>query len=271
MRDRKILLLFIATIIFGLIVVFWYFSKATVESNPSIATPTNPFGAAQTKPGSEFIGGQTTPYTSTDTENERIPASERMLVQIWDKPVGGYAFASREIIVEATSTATSTASSTPKKLPKPIKKTIEYILFVDRLTGYIYGYNKQSVTPFQITNTTLPGIHDAYITQNGTKVFMRYFDENEQTIKTLTAIIPSFIEGASPRALSDIRYLQDDITSFATSASGDSYSYLVPSANGSTAYTINAKGVSTISSSPLREWTIVYGGETPYTYNKPSA
>ncbi len=270
MRDRKIFLVLILTIIFAFGIVVWYFFGSKNTPNPSIATPTNPFGNAESRPGSEFVKRFTSSSPETETETERIPASERALVQVWDKPVGGYAFVTREIMVEGTTTP-SLSTSTPQKLPKPYKKTVQYLMFVDRITGNIYGYNKESPTPFQITNTTVPGIYDAYIVQNGTKVFMRYLDQESGAIKTTMATIPYFIEGADPHSLTDIKSLQDNISSFAVSGSSNIYSYIVPSYYGSSFYTINQKGVTSVITSPLREWSIVYGGETPYVTNKPSA
>lgn len=271
MRDRKIALLFVATALFGLIVIVWYFFRSEPESDPTLSAPNDPFQSAEPRPKGEFVQQNVIPFrpSSIDTtETERIPASERLLIQVWDKPVGGYAFASREILVSGTTTPAST--STPATTSKPTKKTVEYLLFADRMTGHIYGYNKESFAPFQITNTTIPGIYDAYILQNGTKVFMRYAGE-DGIIKTVSGTIPSFIEGADPRPLEGLRTLQDNVMSFAGSLSGNTYSYLVPSLSGSSVYTVNQKGAVSVATFPLREWTLVYGGEVPYMYHKPSA
>ena len=273
MRDRKIFLILGLAVLFAFLVIVWYFFGSKPTSNPTIDTPTNPFGqTAPSRPGGEFINNFINGLTGNDTVvgSERLPASERALVQIWDKPTAGYTFASREIIIEGTSTP-QTGTSTVKKLSKPTKKTIEYILFVDRITGHIYGYSQDGLAPFQITNTTIPGVYDAYITQNGTKVFMRYFDKDTNVIKTITATIPSFIEGADPHPLANLKSLQDNISSFAVSESTNYFSYVVPGYYGSSVYTVDSKNVSTTFSSPLREWSVVYGGETPYITNKASA
>ena len=56
MRDRKIFLILSIAILFAFLVVVWYFFKATPTSNPSINTPTNPFGpGAVSRPRGEFI------------------------------------------------------------------------------------------------------------------------------------------------------------------------------------------------------------------------
>lgn len=273
MRDRKIFIILSVAVLFAFLVIVWYFFGSKPTSNPTIDTPTNPFGAAaSSRPRGEFINNFINGLTgnSPQATDERIPASERALIQIWDKPTAGYAFITREIIIEGTSTP-QTGTSTIKKLSKPIKKTIEYIMFVDRITGHIYGYSLDSLAPFQITNTTIPGIYDAYITQNGSKVFMRYFDKDTNVIKTITANIPSFVEGADPHPLNNLKSLQDNISSFAVSESTNYFSYVVPGYSGSSVYTVDSKNISTNFSSPLREWSLVYGGETPYITNKASA
>ncbi|MCX6756611.1 MAG: hypothetical protein NTW35_00450 [Candidatus Nomurabacteria bacterium] len=273
MRDRKIFLILSVAILFAFLVVVWYFFKASPASNPDINNPTNPFGpAATSRPRGEFINNFINGFLGNNntTNDERIPASERTLTQIWDKPTAGYNFVNREIIIEGTSTP-QTGTSTIKKLSKPTKKTVEYLLFVDRITGHIYGYNKDSAGAFQITNTTIPGIYDAYITQNGSKVFLRYFDKDTNVIKTIMATIPTFLEGADPRPLTDLKSLQENISSFAVSDSSNYFSYIVPNNSGSSIYTVDSKNVATTFNSPLREWSLVYGGEIPYITNKASA
>ncbi|MEI6810952.1 MAG: hypothetical protein WCK60_02810 [Candidatus Nomurabacteria bacterium] len=273
MRDRKLFLILTVAILFAFLVVVWYFFKASPSSNPSINNPSNPFGPeAASKPGGGFITNFVNGLSgnSKPTTDERIPASERILIQIWDKPTAGYNFVTREIIIEGTSTS-QMGTSTVKKLSKPTKKTVEYLMFVDRITGHIYGYSNDGMSPFQITNTTIPGVYDAYITQNGTRVFMRYFDKDTNVIKTIVANIPYFIEGADPHSLTNLKSLQDNVSSFAVSESSNYFSYVVPNYYGSSIYTVDSKDVSTSFSSPLREWSLVYGGETPYITNKPSA
>ena len=129
MRDRKIFLILSIAILFAFLVVVWYFFKATPTSNPSINTPTNPFGpGAVSRPRGEFITNFINGILGNNTANtdERIPASERTLIQIWEKPTAGYNFVTREIMIDGTSTQ-QTGTSTLKKLSKPTKKTIEYL------------------------------------------------------------------------------------------------------------------------------------------------
>lgn len=273
MRDRKILILVGAVVLFALVVVIWYFSSNKVTPNPSAENPTNPFGQdAGVRPGGEFITNLINRFTGgSTTETEVTPASERTLISVWDKPTAGYAFITREITVDGTSTISQKGTTTLKVVSKPVKKTVEYIMFVDRITGNVYGYNKEGGAPFQITNTTVAGVHDAYIVNNGTVVFLRYADQKTGGIKTLTAGIPFFVEGADPHALVNLRSLQDNISSFAVSDTAAAYSYIVPTSYGSSIYTVSAKNVTTSVNSPLREWSLVYSGEIAYITNKASA
>jgi hypothetical protein len=144
-------------------------------------------------------------------------------------------------------------------------------MFVDRLTGRIYGYDLENFSVFQITDTTIPSVYDAYITNNGTKVFMRALAEDGTTIKTTVATIPPFIAGSEPRPLTGISSLQDNVSSVAVSRLSTSFSYLVPNLEGSSVYTIDAKGKTSVTTSVFREWTLTYGGELPYMTTKASA
>jgi hypothetical protein len=271
MRDRKLLILFLITLVFGFSVIGWYFFKATNKADPTLAVPTDPFGSAEdVVRGSEFVTGGNNPDGSENT-SERIPASERVFAEVWDKPVGGHAFVTREVFIEVFSTSTPAGSTSTVTTSRAVKQTVEYLLFVDRITGYLYGYDPLDGAVFQITNTTTPGIYDAYITKNGTEVYMRSLAEDEITIQTLVATIPSFIKGADAQALTNIRSLQSNVSSFAVSETSNLVSYVVPTSLGSSIYSTNAKGVTSVSNSPFKEWSVLYGGETPYITTKPSA
>lgn len=268
MRDKKLLILVVLTVMFGIAVIVWYFFRAQSANNPTINTPSNPFGDIATNiPGREFITSLFNGGRDEDTEQERILPGERILAQIWDKPVAGYAFISREVILEATST---NATSTSKKTTL-IKKQVDYLLFVDRLTGHVYGYEPKEGLLFQITNTTVPGIYDAYIVRNGTQVFMRRLDTDGETIITTVATIPPFIAGSEPKPLLSLGSLQRNVSSFAVSESSNTYSYLVANTTGSSVYTVNDKNKVSVTTSPFREWGLTYGGEVPYMTTRPSA
>jgi len=145
------------------------------------------------------------------------------------------------------------------------------MMFIDRMTGYVYGYNIENGLTYQISNTTLPGIYDAYIFDSGKQILLRYLDNDKQTILSLLARIPAVQETGNALPLQSIMSLQKNISSVAISSSGNKLSYLVPNKNGSSVYTITDKGESLTTSSSFSEWSLSYGGEQLFATSKPSA
>jgi hypothetical protein len=144
-------------------------------------------------------------------------------------------------------------------------------MFVDRTTGHVYGYDKKSLAPYQISNTTIPGIYDAYIFNNGRDVLMRYLDADRKTILSILATISQVKEGEDPLPLIGITSLPKNVSSVSVSASTQKISYVVPNDAGSSIYTITSGKQSSVSSSPFSEWYLSYGGEALYAGSKPSA
>jgi hypothetical protein len=125
--------------------------------------------------------------------------------------------------------------------------------------------------PYQISNTTIPGIYDAYIFNNGKSVVMRYLDGDRRTIVSVLASIPQVQEGENPLPLMETTFLPKNVSSVAVSASSQKVSYVVPGTTGSSVYTIAPVGQTLTATSPFSEWSLSYGGEELYAQSKPSA
>jgi hypothetical protein len=191
------------------------------------------------------------------------------LVQVWDKPATGQTFVEREVLKEINATTTQGTSTIDIK--RTIRASSSVLLFVDRVTGYIYGYPLESGIPYQISNTVIPGVYDAYFFDNGTRVVIRYIEQERNTVVALSAKLPTVSETGEALPLEEVEYLSSPVTSIARNGRKDRVSYVVNGENGSTVYTLNAKGVSLIGSSPFREWSLSYGGESLFATTKPSA
>lgn len=274
-RKKMLLLGVLLVSLFGIGVIIWYFFSGNTSTTGDITQPTGGLPVGDTRPPrSSFIFGDTTPEITSSTEV--TPAGKNPLVRIWDKPATGARFVDLVTTQEVTSTTTAKAkrgsTTTPEviTITKLVHSTSTVFMFVDRITGYVYGYNQETETPYQITNTTIPGIYDAYIFDAGKKVLMRYLDNDRKTIVSFVASIPKVKEGDDPLPLSDTTSLPKNVTSVALSESGDKISYVVGIDKGSTIYTITTKGNTSISS-PFSEWNIFYGGEQLYATSRPSA
>ena len=264
---KTIFLLFVITALLAVVILVWYFFVRQQSNNPNINNPTNPFG--QTAPslrGSEFIQNNSNDNSSSFTEV--TPGQEPLLTKIWDKPTAGFAFVEKAILINSTSTKMIKGTSTEIVTQK--KATSTRMFFTDRTTGYVYGYNLENKKVYQITNTTLPGIYDSYFFDNGNYVIMRYLDDNENIVSVLEKI-PSVSENGTPLSFEKTTYLPNNVTSVSISSSGKSASYLVSEDSGSSMRTIKNGKDSLAYSSTLSELKIVYAGEIPYVYTKPSA
>jgi hypothetical protein len=276
-NTRKIILMVIVGFVafFCIAVLVWYFFFAPkIQSN----TPTNGNGlpfSNNIPPRFNFIfNNNNTPDTTSITSVTK--RAEQPLVEVWHAPTAGSAFITETHLSEAFST------STPKKTkknpnPQPFlvrtlqTSTSSYLLFVDRTTGYVYGYNKEKDTTYQISNTLIPGVYDAYIFKNGEKVLFRYLDDDKKTIITMLAEIPQVHEGDIALPLYNTTLLPKNVSSIAVNEANNEASYLVPNTKGISIYSISDTQPTLVASNPFSEWLLTYGGSKLYATTKASA
>lgn len=266
MQNRRLLIFSLVVALFALGVIIWYIFFSTPTPAPSLDGTNNPIPSRSFPARFGFIFQGDDPEQTTETE-VTMPGTEPF-IRVWDKPSAGNTFVTRQILREITSTSTSTTSP---QVTKTVRATTTVLMFVDRATGYVYGHTIEDGHTYQISNTTLPGIHDAYIFQGGDRVLMRYLDGDKKTIVSVLATIPNVQEGRDPQALSALTNLPNDIRSVAVNGSLSSLSYLVSSDSGSSVYTITAKGTAKVADSPFSEWRLSYGGDKLYATTLPSA
>jgi hypothetical protein len=268
MQHRRLMILFALISLFAFGIILWYFLFSTPTRAPSIGGVANPLSVRDLPARFGFIFGTTDEATSSSETEVALPG-ESPFIKVWDKPSTGNVVVSRPILIETTSTTTKGTSTV--LVTKTVRATTTVLMFVDRSTGYVYGHNIESGKTYQISNTTIPGIYDAYIWSGGDRVVMRYLDATRKTIVSILASIPNVSEDRDAQALSSITYLPNNISSIAVSPSLLSLSYLVPNGVGSSVYTQTSKGVSRVADSPFPEWLLSYGGEKLYATTKASA
>lgn len=266
MQHRKLLLLALLVSFFALGIIVWYFFFSTPVAAPTLNTTSLPLSGRGLPARFAFIFGEDAPDQTTETEV--TIAGPVPFRAIWKQPTAGNMFVTKQILKEVVATSTSTSSP---QVTKTIRATTTVLMFVDRSTGYIYGHSVESGATYQISNTTLPGIYDAYIWGDGDRILMRYLDSDRKTILSVLATIPNVQEGRDPQALTSLTYLPNNIRSVAVSRSRSLISYLLPNDLGSSVYTITSKGTGKIADSPFSEWKLSYGGEKLYATTRPSA
>ncbi|MEN9337953.1 MAG: hypothetical protein RIQ41_267 [Candidatus Parcubacteria bacterium] len=267
MQHRRLLFLFGAIALFSIGVIVWYFMFSTPRTSPSIESTASPLSTNNTPSRFAFIFQGEEPSQTTQTEVTQAP--DKPLVLVWDKPTTGNVFVTKSILREvATSTLVGTTTVTTTK---SVRATSTVLMFVDRITGYVYGYTPSSGTTYQISNTTIPGVYDAFIWSNGERIVLRYLGEDKETIISIAASIPNVQEGRDAQPLTNVTTLPQNISSVAVSQSSTLLSYLVPNQSGASIYTLTQKGLSKLADSPFSEWSLSYGGETLYATTKASA
>jgi hypothetical protein len=247
------------------VITVWYFFYAKPVISPTLGAPNSSILSNILPKGFQFIGenGQADDTTST---TEVTPPGKQVFSKVWGKGAVGHTFTTREALREIEVPA-KTGTSTVKQM---VRVTINVLLFVDKITGYVYGYDLDTGEIFQISNTTLPGVYDAYIFNNGKSVVLRYIDKSRGTVVSAVADIPIVSPGQDAQGLQNMSYLPNGVSSVAVSKSGK-LSYIVPNTGGSSIYTLSTKGSSLIANSTFRDWLLSYGGETLYVTAKPSA
>lgn len=267
MQHRRLMIFAAIVSLFGFGVIIWYFLFSTPASAPSLEEKRDPLPFSNLPARFGFIFQDDNPPEQT-TETEVMTPRTEPFINVWDKPATGNTFVYRSFLKQVVSTSTSTTSP---QVVKTLRATSTVLMFVDRETGHIYGHSMESGATYQMSNTTFPGIYDAYIFAGGTRILMRYLDTDRKTIKTILADIPGVEEGRDPQALQSVTSLQNNIRSVAVSESLSALSYLVPNSAGSSIYTISGKTMGKTAESPFSEWKLSYGGENLYATTLPSA
>lgn len=267
--NRRLLFAITLVLLFAVGVIIWFFVFATPKTAPTFNETQNPLSLSDAfKKGFQFIYTNEDIETSTSTTEITLPQPE-VLTEIWNKPATGQTFITKTIVNEIDATTTKgTSTITIKKL---VQGTSSILMFVDRITGHVYGYNRGNNKLYQISNTTIPGVYDAYIFNNGRRIVLRYADNDKKSIIGILATIPDGNENDQPKPLENTTYLPSQVTSVAVNKKGTLLSYFVAGDVYGSIYTISQKETSLITNTPFKEWSLSYGGDTLYATTKPSA
>lgn len=267
MQHRRLMILFALIALFAFGVILWYFLFSTPTAAPTLTGTVSPLSLRDLPARFGFIFNNDAPTSTTETEVTQ-PGAEAF-IQVWNKPSTGNVFVSKDILKEIT--ATTTVGTTTVLTTKTVRATTTVLMFVDRGTGYVYGHSLDTGVTYQISNTTVPGVYDAYIWGAGDKILMRYLDTDKQTIVSIFASIPDVTEGRDAQPLINITTLPKNITSVSVDSTLSSLSYLVPNTVGSSIYTMTTKGTVKVADSPFSEWTLSYGGKDLFVTTRASA
>jgi hypothetical protein len=244
--------------------LYWYLSfRGTVPKIPFL--PENPFGlfSNDVRPGGGGgDGGGGDDNTNDPNSTSTTPFSEENLFELVSKePTAGYSFSDFVTTVYGSSTDSG----------RKTFATTTALLYVDRGTGHIYKkFIFKEDKAQKLTNTTVPGVYDAYFFANNTKVLMRYLRETDNTIISLYGALPP-LSSSLTLPLREVTRLPENIVSVAVSPkTGDLY-YLVKTTSGSSLYRITSEGDTKVRDYDLSELSLSFNKEDLILSQKPSA
>ncbi len=114
----------------------------------------------------------------------------------------------------------TTSIDSPKVKPGGVLKTV--IRYVEKATGNVYDFLPEGAITQRLTNQTIPRIQEAFIGNNGNKVFIRYLKDDNQTIETYFATVPQSVLGGDGTEGELVgSFLQKNITDVAQSPKKD--------------------------------------------------
>lgn len=194
--------------------------------------------------------------TGEDVSTTFVPARIR---QLSAGPVAGAVGITkeREVVNEETisdGASIDTEVPTEVKVSEPVVETVDYVRYIEKNTGHVYDIATDELQATRITNTTIPRISEAYFTNNGTGIVLRYLENN--IIRTWSASIQ---EGQSG-GIGGLRgiFLDDNITSLAVSPDTKNIAYTKDIGDVTYGYTSDTSGGSKkqIFDSSFSEWII---------------
>jgi len=306
MSKRNIIISIIGLIVLGLMAyVFLAFYK-----------PSSNLGTEA--PGTNFLSnlfnfGKKTTTTPTGTEPADISGYvgedggvivEERLTKVSSMPIAGFTVFMKERFVDlpvvvpqapllneegvggGDSLPPPRPSGTPpqaggEKVAKPTPPPTEFIptlRYVDKATGNIYQTFANNINESEFTTTVVPRVYDAYFSNKGESVLMRYFNDNTKNIETFIGNLPKQLLGEDSTIDNEIKgsFLPENISNINISPDTTRLFYLFNLRDGEGSVGIVASGNGEkkvqVFSSPFTDWLSFWPNNTMITLTtKPSA
>lgn len=189
--------------------------------------------------------------TGTSTPEIRPTFRQRLALE-------GMISVSPELISGITFTASTTVSTSSTSSGQATSPQAEIIIesarYVIRETGRIEDLSLETGDTKRVTNTTVPRIQEALFGVNGSAVALRYLGDDNETIETYVAPLPTDPYASSTELVGV--FFRRNITSFAFSPDTQEVFYLTAGDAGATGRidTLSGTGARVIFSLPISEW-----------------
>jgi peptidoglycan hydrolase-like protein with peptidoglycan-binding domain len=147
--------------------------------------PTVP--SPDTQPGNDGQSSDETATPDTESPFAEISKGER-LRPVTKLPVSGYGTYTGVVTSSAATIDPKTGEAGYETISTPVS-TVRYALSKN---GFLYEaqIDDSTINQRQVTNTSVPGIYEAFFTQNTSRVFYRYWNDRDNYIETITGVVP---------------------------------------------------------------------------------
>lgn len=202
---RKSLLIILFFLLASFVFLYFWTKNTPPSAQNSVQTTFQSFFPVGQETGEVIIPSTIVPEGGTVAENEggTLPAIENQgnlnrNSALSHAPVAGFFI----------STQTG-----------PTNESVEVVRYVNRENGFVYEI-KGTAAPLQITNIQIPNIYEAYFTEGGKGVLLRFVKEDGRTIGTYYVPIPEPDPKTGVRMQKRGTFLRDNIFSLVVFADG---------------------------------------------------
>lgn len=216
MNKRTLRIIIFSFVIAIIILGIWFFIFIRQESEPE---PTNNGGST-----TQNFFPVTTTFTPEDTttednseivENNFIPT----LRQLSRDPVAGIVAFERELEEPVGVDPLTGSTSTPEETTETIFR------YIDVGMGHIYETSERNTEQERISNVTIPKIKEAFFSNEGDQVVMRFLAPDNETIETtFGTLVENTSTTTEDKYSFEVAYWPQNIDSISTNGSEITYS-----------------------------------------------
>lgn len=242
MSKKTILILITVVIVAGAIIfgVYYFTNKnktAKINVVDDIYNAFDPFGT-----GGEGITGN-----GVNPIEENVKQTPNFY-RLTDFAVAGATFyQDKKVLAEAEKVEPVIDPKTKKIITPSISfNTVPSLKVVERATGHIYNIDVKTKIKNKISNSTIPGIHEALFSKEASSVIYRYLSSDMETVSSFLVSF-SGVKG---------EFLPSNILEIVTSPDKSKFFYLIKSNTGVIGYSrsYSDKKNTQIFTSPFTEW-----------------
>jgi len=195
--DKKYLIIIgtIAGLTLAGLAVFWLIGKPL---SPPPETPAN--GAFPISGSRDFVPNPSIPTTPPPTIQ---PGRQKSLTQLVQKAIGGATYIEKE---------------------QSDKTKIGMVRYFEKATGHIYDIDYQARKSVRVSNTTIPGVFDAYWSASGEQAVIKYIEKSETAVEETARNFSLTAIGATTTGI----FLSSAIKTIAASPKENKIFYLFP-------------------------------------------